>query len=121
MCERAPAMGKAGMAEGEPPPADPGEGVHGEGGPDARVGWFELRIAAGLPKVKADKLDKFMKGDLMGACVACACARACCCAVAAASAIYCCLPPACEFLARASGPSLRREADPRTKWSQPTR
>ena len=109
-------MGKAGMAEGEPPPADPGEG-----GPDARVGWFELRIAAGLPKVKPDKLDKFMKGDLMGACVACARARACCCAVAAAWAIYSCLPPACEFQARASGPSLRREADPRTKWSQPTR
>ena len=48
------------MGEGEQPAGDPVQD-----GPDPRLGWFERRINAGLPKVKPDKLDKFMKGDPM--------------------------------------------------------
>ena len=51
------------MGEGEAPPA-----AEAEDGPDPRLGWFERRVAAGLPKVKPDKLDKFMKGDPLGLC-----------------------------------------------------
>ena len=44
------------MGEGEQPAGDPVQD-----GPDPRLGWFERRINAGLPKVKPDKLDKFIE------------------------------------------------------------
>jgi hypothetical protein len=50
------------MGEGDAPPAEGGD----DQGPDPRLGWFERRVAAALPKVKQDKLDKFMKGDPFG-------------------------------------------------------